>query len=184
MAFVSKEISGLFTCELPWSISCTPRQLFQPLPTTVYTFHRTGERASSGAMTTFEYCYRLKSFPKILRVKKIILKTVKPHSLYKYPDFELCSPLQQTCAPWLGASAQLWRCCSPGLWWFLWSGEKLSSYGLVKVIYGEGTIKKSPLPQAWYWHEALPQAPDFGEDDIPKSHHHRFFWDFQKLASL
>ena len=70
MAFVSKEISGLFTCELPWSISCKPRQPFQPLPTTVCTFHRTGEQACSGAMTTFKYYYRLKSFPKRLRVKK------------------------------------------------------------------------------------------------------------------
>ena len=66
MAFVSKEISGLFTCELPWSISCRPRQPFQPLPTTVCTFHRTGEQACSGAMTTFKYC----SFPTRLRVKK------------------------------------------------------------------------------------------------------------------
>ena len=55
---------------------------------------------------------------------------------------------------------------------------------MVKVISGEGTIKKSPLPQAWYWHEALPQVPDFGEDDIPKRHHRRFSWDFQQLVSF
>ena len=85
------------------------------------------------------------AFPKKIEGKKIILKIVKPHSLYKYADFEPRSPLQQTCVPSPDASAQLWRCCSPGSVRFLLSGENYRI--LVKVISEEGTIKKSPLPQ-------------------------------------